>query len=151
MLFLPLELTTGSDFSYTAEVKCDKYPNATIIVEDGLPVVFIPDYIKNFKWDERANYNYPPVEIEVTPLIKVAEPQTAKSTAVDKTGYVRGKTTKLSYEFVHSEVSSLNSVECDLSEATYYTVDGRRITGTPTVPGIYIKRIGNEASKILVK
>lgn len=149
VLYLPLELKTG--FSYTAEVKCDDYPNATIVEEYGCPVVYIPDYIKNFNWDDRANYDYHPIEIEVTPLIKVAEPQTAKSTAVDKTGYVRGKTTKLSYEFDYSEVSSLNSVECYSAEATYYTVDGRCIAGTPTVPGIYIKRIGNEASKILVK
>lgn len=148
-VYLPLELET--DFSYTAEVKCDNYPNATIVEEYGCPVVCIPDYITNFNWDDRANYKYPPIEIEVTPLIKVAEPQTAKSTAVDKTGYMRGKTTKLSYEIDYSEVSSVSSVEYDSLEATYYTVDGRLITGTPTLPGIYIKRIGNEASKILVK
>lgn len=155
-VYLPLELATDSSnsadaYSYTAEVKCDNYPNATIIEEDGLPVVYIPDYIENFKWDDRDNYTYDPLEIEVTPLFKVAEPQTAKSTAVDKTGYVRGKTTKLRYEFVNSEVSSINLIECDSFEAIYYTVDGRRITGTPTLPGIYIKRMGNEASKILIK
>lgn len=149
VLYLPLELET--DFSYTAEVKCDDYPNATIVEEYGCPVVYIPDYIKNFNWDDRANYKYSPIEIEVTPLIKVAEPQTAKSTAVDKTGYMRGKTTKLSYEFDYSEVSSVSSVKRDSLEASYYTVDGRLITGTPTLPGIYIKRNGNEASKILVK
>lgn len=35
--------------------------------------------------------------------------------------------------------------------ATYYTLDGKNVTGVSLAPGIYIKRQGNKAEKIIVR
>ncbi|MDE5685951.1 MAG: hypothetical protein K2I26_05260, partial [Paramuribaculum sp.] len=50
------------------------------------------------------------------------------------------------------EPGSIGSIEADGNAAVeYYTIQGVRVSGDNLTPGIYIRRQGNNASKILVK
>jgi hypothetical protein len=60
-----------------------------------------------------------------------------------------------SYEISYGKelFSTVNNVKCETNdgEAIYYNIQGVRIVGTPTVPGLYVKVRGNNATKVIVK
>lgn len=150
-VYIPLTLDAEIEYSHTAEVKCVEYPQASIITEGGHPVVFIPNYLTNVNMADVQGMTLDPIDVEVTPLIFVAEPQTIARSTDYSTGFVRGQTTTHHYEFSAGNVSAVDSIINDTFVATYYTIEGRRLTGEPTIPGIYIKRSGSDVSKIRIQ
>lgn len=150
-VYIPLTLDAEIEYSHTAEVKCVEYPQASIITEGGHPVVFIPNYLTNVNMADVQGMTLDPIDVEVTPLIFVAEPQTIARSTDYSTGFVRGQTTTHHYEFSAGNVSAVDSIINDTFVATYYTIEGRRLTGEPTIPGIYIRRSGSEVSKIRIQ
>lgn len=150
-VYMPLTLDAEIEYSHTAEVKCVEYPQASIITEGGHPVVFIPNYLTNVNMADVQGMTLDPIDVEVTPLIFVAEPQTIARSTDYSTGFVRGQTTTHHYEFSAGNVSAVDSIINDTFVATYYTIEGRRLTGEPTIPGIYIRRSGSEVSKIRIQ
>lgn len=150
-VYIPLTLDAEIEYSHTAEVKCVEYPQASIITEGGHPVVFIPNYLTNVNMADVQGMTLDPIDVEVTPLIYVAEPQTMARSTDYSTGFVRGQTTTHHYEFSAGNVSAVDSIMNDTFVATYYTIEGRRLTGEPTIPGIYIRRSGTYVSKIRIQ
>lgn len=150
-VYIPLTLDAEIEYSHTAEVKCVEYPQASIITEGGHPVVFIPNYLTNVNMADVQGMTLDPIDVEVTPLIYVAEPQTMARSTDYSTGFVRGQTTTHHYEFSAGNVSAVDSIMNDTFVATYYTIEGRRLTGEPTIPGIYIRRFGSDVSKIRIQ
>lgn len=150
-VYIPLTLDAEIEYSHTAEVKCVDYPQASIITEGGHPVVFIPNYLTNVNMADVQGMTLDPIDVEVTPLIYVAEPQTIARSTDYSTGFVRGQTTTHHYEFSAGNVSAVDSIINDTFVATYYTIEGRRLTGEPTIPGIYIRRSGSDVSKIRIQ
>lgn len=150
-VYIPLTLDAEIEYSHTAEVKCVEYPQASIITEGGHPVVFIPNYLTNVNMADVQGMTLDPIDVEVTPLIYVAEPQTIARSTDYSTGFVRGQTTTHHYEFSAGNVSAVDSIMNDTFVATYYTIEGRRLTGEPTIPGIYIRRSGTYVSKIRIQ
>ena len=150
-VYIPLTLDAEIEYSHTAEVKCVEYPQASIITEGGHPVVFIPNYLTNVNMADVQGMTLDPIDVEVTPLIYVAEPQTIARSTEYSTGFVRGQTTTHHYEFSVGNVSAVDSIINDTFVATYYTIEGRRLTGEPTIPGIYIRRSGTDVSKIRIQ
>lgn len=146
-VYIPLTLDAEIEYSHTAEVKCVEYPQASIITEGGHPVVFIPNYLTNVNMADVQGMTLDPIDVEVTPLIYVAEPQIMARSTDYSTGFVRGQTTTHHYEFSAGNVSAVDSIMNDTFVATYYTVEGRRLTGEPTTPGIYIMRSGTDVCK----
>lgn len=150
-VYIPLTLDAEIEYSHTAEVKCVEYPQASIITEGGHPVVFIPNYLTNVNMADVQGMTLDPIYVEVTPLIYVAEPQIMARSTDYSTGFVRGQTTTHHYEFSAGNVSAVDSIMNDTFVATYYTIEGRRLTGEPTIPGIYIRRSGSDISKIRIQ
>lgn len=150
-VYIPLTLDDEIEYSHTAEVKCVEYPQASIITEGGHPVVFIPNYLTNVNMADVQGMTLDPIDVEVTPLIYVAEPQTIARSTDYSTGFVRGQTTTHHYEFSAGNVSAVDSIMNDTFVATYYTIEGRRLTGEPTIPGIYIRRSGTDVCKIRIQ
>lgn len=150
-VYIPLTLDAEIEYSHTAEVKCVEYSQASIITEGGHPVVFIPNYLTNVNMADVQGMTLDPIDVEVTPLIYVAEPQTMARSTDYSTGFVRGQTTTHHYEFSAGNVSAVDSIMNDTFVATYYTIEGRRLTGEPTIPGIYIRRSGTYVSKIRIQ
>lgn len=150
-VYIPLTLDAEIEYSHTAEVKCVEYPQASIITEGGHPVVFIPNYLTNVNMADVQGMTLDPIDVEVTPLIYVAEPQIMARSTDYSTGFVRGQTTTHHYEFSAGNVSAVDSIMNDTFVATYYTVEGRRLTGEPTTPGIYIMRSGTDVCKIKIQ
>lgn len=150
-VYIPLTLDAEIEYSHTAEVKCVEYPQASIITEWGHPVVFIPNYLTNVNMADVQGMTLDPIDVEVTPLIYVAEPQTIARSTDYSTGFVRCQTTTHHYEFSAGNVSAVDSIMNDTFVATYYTIEGRRLTGEPTIPGIYIRRFGSDVSKIRIQ
>lgn len=150
-VYIPLTLDAEIEYSHTAEVKCVEYPQASIITEGGHPVVFIPNYLTNVNMADVQGMTLDPIDVEVTPLIYVAEPQIMARSTDYSTGFVRGQTTTHHYEFSAGNVSAVDSIMNDTFVATYYTIEGRRLTGEPTIPGIYIRRSGTDVSKIRIQ
>lgn len=150
-VYMPLTLDAEIEYSHTAEVKCVEYPQASIITEGGHPVVFIPNYLTNVNMADVQGMTLDPIDVGVTPLIYVAEPQTIARSTEYSTGFVRGQTTTHHYEFSAGNVSAVDSIINDTFVATYYTIEGRRLTGEPTTPGIYIIRSGTDVSKIRIQ
>lgn len=150
-VYIPLTLDAEIEYSHTAEVKCVEYPQASIITEGGHQVVFIPNYLTNVNMADVQGMTLDPIDVEVTPLIYVAEPQTIARSTEYSTGFVRGQTTTHHYEFSVGNVSAVDSIINDTFVATYYTIEGRRLTGEPTISGIYIRRSGSEVSKIRIQ
>lgn len=150
-VYIPLTLDAEIEYSHTAEVKCVEYPQASIITEGGHPVVFMPNYLTNVNMADVQGMTLDPIDVEVTPLIYVAEPQTIARSTDYSTGFVRGQTTTHHYEFSAGNVSAVDSIMNDTFVATYYTIEGRRLTGEPTIPGIYIRRSGTDVSKIRIQ
>ncbi len=150
-VYIPLTLDAEIEYSHTAEVKCVEYPQASIITEGGHPVVFIPNYLTNVNMADVQGMTLDPIDVEVTPLIYAAEPQTIARSTEYSTGFVRGQTTTHHYEFSIGNVSAVDSIINDTFVATYYTIEGRRLTGEPTNPGIYIRCSGTDVSKIRIQ
>lgn len=150
-VYIPLTLDAEIEYSHTAEVKCVEYPQASIITEGGHPVVFIPNYLTNVNMADVQGMTLDPIDVEVTPLIYVAEPQIMARSTDYSTGFVRGQTTTHHYEFSAGNVSAVDSIMNDTFVATYYTIEGRRLTGEPTTPGIYIMRSGTDVCKIKIQ
>ena len=148
-VFIPLKAETY--YSYSAKVECAAYPQAQIIMEDNVPVVYIPDYLTDFDISEKENVVYPSIDIDVTPLIYVAEPQIISRSNSYSIGHVSGMTTTQHFEFVASDLSSLDCIGIDPKTSTYYTIEGRRLFDEPTVPGLYIKSCGVTVSKVIIK
>lgn len=52
---------------------------------------------------------------------------------------------------VEANTSGISVVTADESEGVeYYDLQGRRVQGKPTVPGIYVRRAGNTSSKVII-
>lgn len=146
-----LPFKAESDYGFTSNIKCEEYPQAYQIEKDYYQAVYIPLFLTNVEMSDLKNFNIPPVKLEITPDIKVASPLDSKRVGDYSTGVVRGLTTTLTYDFVYSDVSSVDIIEADAVDTKYYTIDGLLMDGSPTIPGIYLKRVGNKTTKVVIK
>lgn len=75
-----------------------------------------------------------------------------KAVPVDTDNYVDSAWSE-KYTFTLADQTAVTDINMTADDATaeYYTLQGIRLSGAPTAPGLYISRRGNKVSKVLVK
>ncbi len=73
-----------------------------------------------------------------------------KAVPVDQENYAASAWSEKK-QFTLSDMTAVSTIDTAATSAEYFTLQGVRVNGTPTTPGIYIRRQGGKVAKIMVK